>query len=620
MKTHTNLFKNNIKEMGKEINSIITYGTTTLEDELYSISLHYEGNLLKSIMKQLDIESSVDIPLETIINFQFGLKVDGSYEYLDYGNFVVYKSEKQEDTNTYKITCYDKMLYSMKDYEDMQLTYPITIKNYLNAIATQIGLTLKDTSFSNQNLSIPAELYLGQNYTYRDVLDEIAQATASNIIINNNDELEVKYFNDTNDTITEEYLKDINVKFGEKYGVINSIVLSRSAESDNVYIQDQQSIEENGLTEIKIVDNQIMNGNNRSDYLQGLFNRLNGLEFYINDFSSTGICYYEPCDTYNIQIGNNTYKCVMLNDEINITSGLEELIHTDIPNESETDYTKADKTDRRINQTYLIVDKQNQIIESVVNNVTEQNNKIARISQTVDELNTQISNIANITISGETTNADLLLSGINTSEPINIKIHANNSNENISYLYPRENLYPSDTLYLKSRTLRFIRTYIEEGVSKTENIDYELPADLLYYSGTVYDEFYLDYESETCQVTKRCGYNADGTVYQLAQEQVLTFDYPEIILEDGDYEIVLLGYDYAYLKVTLMASNIYTTQFATKVEMNSKISQTAEEINLEVSKKVGNDEIISKINQSAEQVKINANKISLERYYNRYVK
>ena len=620
MKTHTNLFKNNIKEMGKEINSIITYGTTTLEDELYSVSLHYEGNLLKSIMKQLDIESSVDIPLETIINFQFGLKVDGNYEYLNYGNYVVYKSEKQEDTNTYKITCYDKMLYSMKDYEDMQLTYPITIKNYLNAIATQIGLTLKDTSFSNQNLSIPAELYLGQNYTYRDVLDEIAQATASNIIINNNDELEVKYFNDTNDTITEEYLKDINVKFGEKYGVINSIVLSRSAESDNVYIRDNESIEENGLTEIKIVDNQIMNGNNRSDYLQGLFNRLNGLEFYINDFSSTGICYYEPCDTYNIVIGNNTYKCVMLNDEINITSGLEELIHTDMPNESETDYTKADKTDRRINQTYLIVDKQNQIIESVVNNVTEQNNKIARISQTVDELNTQISNIANVTISGETTNADLLLAGINTSEPINIKIYPNNANENISYLYPRENLYPSDTLYLKSRTLRFIRTYIEEGVSKTQNIDYELPADLLYYSGTVYDEFYLDYESETCQVTKRCGYNADGTVYQLAQEQVLTFDYPEIILEDGDYEIVLLGYNYAYLNVTLMASNIYTTQFATKVEMNSKISQTAEEINLEVSKKVGNDEIISKINQSAEQVKINANKISLERYYNRYVK
>ena len=42
---------------------------------------------------------------------------------------------------------------------------------------------------------------------------------------------------------------------------------------------------------------------------------------------------------------------------------LEENIFTEMPQETETDYTKADKTDRKINQTYLIVDKQNQTIE-----------------------------------------------------------------------------------------------------------------------------------------------------------------------------------------------------------------------------------------------------------------
>ena len=45
--------------------------------------------------------------------------------------------------------------------------------------------------------------------------------------------------------------------------------------------------------------------------------------------------------------------------------------------------------------------------------------------------------------------------------------------------------------------------------------------------------------------------------------------------------------------------------------MNSKITQTAESITLEVSKKVGNDEVISKINQSAESVGIEANRINL---------
>ena len=52
--------------------------------------------------------------------------------------------------------------------------------------------------------------------------------------------------------------------------------------------------------------------------------------------------------------------------------------------------------------------------------------------------------------------------------------------------------------------------------------------------------------------------------------------------------------------------------------MNSLINQTAQGINLEVSKKVGNNEIISKINQSAESIQIDADKISLKRKRNKF--
>ena len=117
-----------------------------------------------------------------------------------------------------------------------------------------------------------------------------------------------------------------------------------------------------------------MNFNNRSDYLPEILTQLDGTEFYLNDFESTGICYLELCDKYNITIGDINYSCILLNDETNVTQGLSELINTDRLEESTTDYTKADKTDRKINRTYLIVDKQNQIIESVVENVTEQEN------------------------------------------------------------------------------------------------------------------------------------------------------------------------------------------------------------------------------------------------------
>ena len=599
MKAHTTNFKNTVKLLGRKLKGIITYDDVTLEDEIYSITPHYEGAILKSIMKQLDLELSVDIPIGTILNCQIGILVGNDYEMLNFGNYVVFNSKKQEDNKSYRITCYDKILYSMKDNEDLHITYPISIKNYLSRIASEIGLTVATTSFYNSDLMIQGELYAGLNYTYRDILDEIAQATGSIICLNENDEIIVKYPTQTNDTIDEEFLKDINVDFGQKYGPVNSIVLSRSAESDNVYLQDEESVEENGLTEIKIVDNQIMNFNDRSDYLEGILNALDGLYYYINDYSSTGILYYEVGDLYNVQVDNKTYQCLMLNDEIEVTTGIREQVYADMPSESITDYTKADKTDRRINQTYLIVDKQNQQIESVISTQTEQNQKIARVVQTVDELNSKISDIADITTSLETNTARLEFEKINESEPVRVVIRP--IGVNISYLYPSPILHPSNNLYFKVRILRF------ENTDEETIVDYILPDDLLYYDADNYDEFILDYDAHTCIVNKKCKWNSDGTVGLLNTPRTDEYEYPTIPLTNGDYIVSLVNYNNAYLFARLMVQNIYTTQFATKAEVGSQISQTAQDINLSVNTKLSNYSTTTQMNSA---IDLKANQIT----------
>ena len=197
MRTHTNDYKNEIKTLGREIDAKITFnGTTITSENINSVSLHYEGAILKSVMKQLDLDLNIDIPVETILTAQFGVKVNGTYEYINLGSFVVYKTEKQEDTNSYKLTCYDKMLYAMKDYESLEITYPITIKDYISAICTKLGLTFNDDRFVNYDKTIQNELYLDTNgnslgYTFRDVLDELAEVTASTICVD--DELEIRY-------------------------------------------------------------------------------------------------------------------------------------------------------------------------------------------------------------------------------------------------------------------------------------------------------------------------------------------------------------------------------------------------------------------------------------------
>lgn len=393
MKKHTNEFKNKVKSLGRELDSIITYtineeNKILMIDDLNSVTPVFQGDILKSVMKELDIDSNIDIPIGTILNYKFGVKIDEeTYEYLNFGNYIVYSSEKKEDTNSFQIICYDKLLYSMKNNEDLGISYPITIKEYIKALCDKLDYTFSSYSeeFPNYNRIIEKELYLGLNYTYRNILDELAQVTASTICLNENDELELRYINDTQDVITEEFLKDNNVNFGEKYGPINSIVLSRSAESDNVYLRDEESVEQNGLCELKIKDNQIMNWNDRSDYLPEILAQLNGLEYYINDYDTKGICYFDLCDRYTVSIGENQYNCILLNDEINVTQGLEELIYTDMPETSITDYTKADKDDRVLDQVYIIADKQNKQIEALVSKTDETSARLTKYYQDVNE-------------------------------------------------------------------------------------------------------------------------------------------------------------------------------------------------------------------------------------------
>lgn len=584
MKVHSQEFKDTIAGLGRQQDVIITYTLdneeiTLTSEDINSATPVYEANLLKSVMKELELDSNIDIPLDTQINFKYGIYIEstGQYEYLDFGNYIVYSSEKQEDQYSYKIKCYDKMLYSMVEYEAMNITYPIAIREYLGAICTHLGIAFANSSdvFANYNKEIPYELYLnsdgnGMDYTFRDVLTEIAQATGSVICINNNDELEVRYPLETNDTIDEEYLKDTGVSFKEKYGPINSIVLSRSAESDNVYLRDEQSVTDNGLCEVKIADNQIMNFNDRSDYLQGILDSIGGIEYYTCDYTSTGICYYDLLDYYTVTVGEQNYKCLMLNDEIDITQGLEEHIHAEMPEETETDYEKADKTDRRINQAYIMVDKQNQKIEALAQQITD------------------------VTVGGESNNASVTITKVGPCEPVYLEVHP--IMENISYLYPRNNLYPSDTLYMPGRSIYF------------NDDEFELPDDLLYYDANTYDEFIMDRNEEICKVIKRCKYNADGTVGILAEPIETTYPYPTILLEEGDYVVTIGGYNTGYINVSLLGKSVFSSQYTLK----SVFEQTVEGINSEVSKKVGDNEIISKINQSAEEVAINASKIRLE--------
>lgn len=580
MKVHSDGFKQQIKTMGKEIDSIITIGGTVLgKDELNAVTPAYQGALLKSVMKELNIDSNIDIPLNSVLNYKFGVKVNGEYEYLDFGNYIVYKSEKQEDTNSYKITCYDKMLYSMVDYTNMNITYPITIRDYINKICEHLGLifTNSNDTFANYDKEIPNELYLnsdneGMGFTFRDVLDQLAQVTASTICVNDNDELEIRYITETRDTIDEEFLKDVNVNFGEKYGKINSIVLSRGGGGDNIYLRDEESVATNGLCEIKIENNEIMNFNDRSNYLPDILGKLNGIEFYLNDFTSTGVTYYDLCDRYNVKIGDNVYSCVMFNDEINVTQGLEEIIYTELPEETETDYKQASKTDRLINQTYIIANQHTQEIEALTQKVIPVSNTISGIGEIQLE-NAYKGRLHKLSIKG---NISLLY----PSSKENLYGYALAPNET---LMPSSTLTPSTPVYKDNKILYPSNDlFSKSSVLLIDNVEYDLDFNFLnYLNNDDCDEFI--YEDGKCKIIRRLGVNNNGELYKLEKETIEYKD--DINLEvTSNSKIKLKSFNNVILKTEYLLQNEFTNNFVTEVDAIARLNLTPGKAKLQANK------------------------------------
>lgn len=529
----------------------------------------------------------------------------------------------EEDDFEYKYTLTDKMVNLEFKYDASEIfnNGSTTLLEIAQDICNKAGITLATMDFRSYDKSIN---WYDNTRTAREYIGYIAELNGGYAQIGKDGRLYfIKQNNVSAQTISIEDCADFNIgekhkisrvvyelgslkyAFGDETG--NTLYLS----GDNVFITEESEVEE-------------------------IYNEIKDFEFYSFNTSNCPIDYEIMAgQIITFTDGINNYPTIA---GYNLTYNGDWYggYNLDVATKKQEE-TQVINTSEKIRDLSIKVDRESNKITQAIKEIDEQNNKISQVTQTVDELNSKIQDIADITTFGESMYAKVELDSINESEPIQITVKP--TVENISYLYPHENLYPSEDLYLKDRKIRF--------TNKTNDtyIDYILPDDLLIAPDGTYDEFYLGYDEQVCQITKRCKYNADGTVSKLEQEQIITYEYPKIELKDGDYAIELLGYTNAYLSLRLMAQNIYTTQFATKAEVSSEISQKADEVNIsvdkklsnystttqmnsaisvkaneiasEVSKKVGNDEIISKINQSAEQIQINANKISLARKRNK---
>lgn len=603
-------FEQIIQQVGKEIELSVLYEENGVAsvigyDDIKRVKITFNCGLTGSVMNGIELElytALPDVPITLSVTAKFGedtaTKLYQNYHFKEAPTY-------NADSKTYTHILYDEMINLMVEYQPITITYPTTLIQFFQRLVTELNLTTDISSLPNGNRTIAQDPYTGINYTYRDALDDIGQATGTLFKVDNTEIIKCN-LGTTAKVIDDDILKNQNISMGKHFGPINVIVLSRAGGSDNIYYP--STLPENPI-EYKITDNILMNDNNRADYLQELYSALYGISYDIYDCQLVGYGGFEPLDKVQIRTYEGqelkSYNSYVFNNEIVMNGGgYEESIYTELPEETNTEYQYADTTDRRINQTYLIVDKQNRTITSVVSEVDGQNSKISQITQDVNEIKAEISNISGMTMTAEGYGTINFEDITPESGPVNMKIYP--VGESISCLYPNFSLYPTTQNYpaqgglvpsnsltpsnslvpstgYPAQTIKYpkVRRVIFHNITTSEDIPFDLPDDLLYYDSTHYDEFYLDVKSVTYQVTKKCKYNADGTIGLLANPRIDDYSrggtyLPDIDLKEGQYSVYVQGVSGPYLNVTLMSKNLYTDQFYTKHETNRYVRNSIE--------------------------------------------
>ena len=395
----SNEFKQAMKQPVKEIQAYIRNSLHDIrsDNDLISFKVSGDATMLKTSMKKIEAKFLGNHNLlGQWVHVGLGVKVeDGTYDYVDYGSFLITEITTVKDTGVTTIVGYDSMIRSMVKYMPVSITYPCTLYNFAKRLCMMFGMNLLNDSFDvHNNWVITKELYENiDGITYRDVLQQIAQVTCSTCIISN-DQVQFKRINPTNETLT--YDNMLKLKLEPQYGEINSLVLSRTPQEDNIYMRDDQSIEDYGLTEIKIENNEIID-KDRDNAITPMYNALHGIKYYPFETTTEGLGWYEIGDNFTIinDLGEE-FNTTLFNFSITVDGSIKEVLKTVATTKTQTQYEYASKLDRRIKNTEIIVDKQQQDITSLVTDMYEDegiiHNNFTQIYQNIDNIINSVQN------------------------------------------------------------------------------------------------------------------------------------------------------------------------------------------------------------------------------------
>lgn len=306
-------------------------------------------------------------------------QVSETVEYIKQGTYLVTNIEKFTDKETLRLECFDSMARLNAPYEYSETTLGLTLAQFAEQIAGEVGIVYKSNAFTNHDYvltSVPN--VISGDRTLRQVIAWIAELAGGNAYITRDNELLISNFGASSVfTITPDLYFDQKIE--PTFGPIDYVIMAREPLNDNI---SYPSVITTEVLPYKLVNNWVGDAQ-REDLIDNVYTAVNGFTYapYYLKWRSTG--HLDYLDKITIEDTNaNTVTSYVGNKVLVFDGSLYEEL-------SLSAYTPG---------------------ETAINNRGLLNTKVRRVEAQVDSINGQISLITSDINGLEESNASLVVS------------------------------------------------------------------------------------------------------------------------------------------------------------------------------------------------------------------
>lgn len=310
-----------------------------------------------------------------------------------HGSFYIYDVQPVQEKVSIQLDCYDIKYKLDSKYDSSLYSFPMTLKEWRNAIFNTCGVEYDDSDFPNSNLVLNRQPYVETGASNRNVISMIAAAGMS-FVVTVKDIFYFSWFSDT--TFEVEDWSELTTEknnsnpidgiilgrgdVGDDVSYPEEIKINSGIRIDNNCILDPQDIETEydqrkdviiPLYE-RVKDFSYLIFNMRTQFIDNKLNLLLGQKIKYLDSYDNSLSAYVMTKTIVYLSGDesdsNNYEIVLSAEKINETS--KDFSYKKSINETISEVSrKADKINGSIMDLVSVVDEQGNKLESVISQV-----------------------------------------------------------------------------------------------------------------------------------------------------------------------------------------------------------------------------------------------------------